>query len=198
MNYLSLAIPTKIKLLATGLIVLIVTVTILLALQTTPNEGINSVPKSSTLPLQKAKIGQKLPSKIENNFNIINKEATDAGKVIYSLDSQNPIRTDQIITQNNQVIFQRVYIPENPNDPNHLLISNMISEYGATEKTVQGSKLWGPFITLYIYSNKGIAFIGNPNTDEVYELQTFSPLSVEEYIQKYGDDINQTPPHGES
>ena len=198
MNYFFLAIPIKIKLLATGLVVLIIIITILLALQTSPSQEINPPLKSSPLPLQKAKIGEKISSKIENNFKIINKEATDEGKVIYSLDSKNPIRTDQIITQNNQVIFQRVYVPENPNDPNHLLISTMLRKYGTPEKTVQGSKLWGHLIVLYIYSSNGVAFIGNPNTDEVYELQTFTPLSVDEYIQKYGDDIDETPPRGES
>jgi hypothetical protein len=198
MNYLLQAMPTKIKILAAGLIASIIIITILLALQTNPQHRRTSTPESPALPLQKIKIGEKVPSNIENNFNITSKEATTEGKVIYSLESQNAIRTDQIITQNNQVIFQRVYVPESPNDPNHLLISSMISRYGTPEKTIQGSKLWGPFIMLYIYSNKGLAFIGNPNTDEVYELQTFSPTSVDDYIQKYGDDIDNTPPGGES
>jgi hypothetical protein len=34
-----------------------------------------------------------------------------------------------------------------------------------------------------------IAFIANPNADEIYEIQTFTPTSVEDYLKNYGSDI---------
>lgn len=194
MNALS-QIPRNIKIFGFILVILIIVLTVFVALQT-PSEP-TPPPETKIIPLQKTKVGQSFTPQTESSLKIINKEAT-VGGTIYSLDSQNPIRTDQIITQNNQVVFERVYIPENPNDPNHLLISTLVQKYGQPESIIQGSKTWGPYINLYLYAGKGIAFIGNPNTDEVYELQTFKPLSTEEYIQKYGDDINTNPPQGES
>lgn len=195
---LFLIIPTKTKLLLLALLIGIVLITIFLALLDPAQESIIPTQQNLVFPLQRTIPGQKISQEAEKRLDITKKETSDEGKSIYSLQSQNPIRTDQIITQNNQVIFERIYVPENPNDPNHLLISSMLEKYGQPEKTVQGSKLWGPFIMLYVYSSKGLAFIGNPNTNEVYELQTFTPLSAEEYIQRYGDDIDESPPQGES
>lgn len=178
-----------------GLLGIIILITIFAALGTPPD----TLPeRNQTVPAQSTIIGKKIKPETEKKLDIIKKEASGEGKIIYSLNSKNPLRTDQIITQNEKIVFERVYIPEDPNDPNHLLISAMIAKYGQPEKIIQGSKLWGPFMNTYIYNNTGMAFIGNPNTNEVYELQNFTPLSLDEYIKRYGDDIDETPPGGES
>lgn len=194
-----LAIPTKTKILLLMLVGVIIITTIIIALQTPPSQE-ESTPAEQiqTNRAQRSIIGKKITPDTEQKLDIIEKQATDEGKFIYSLKSQNAIRTDQIITQDEQIIFERFYIPENPNDPNHLLISAQLKKYGNPEKVITGSKLWGPFINTYIYNSKGVAFIGNPNTDEVYELQNFTPLPIDEYIRLYGDDIDDTPPGGES
>lgn len=195
MNLLNL--PLKTKLLVFGLIAVIILTTIVLALQSQPAENL---PQKTEIPSQNQStiIGKKITPDVEKRLDLIDKQASSEGTTIYSLNSQNTIRTDQIITQNDQIIFQRTYVPENPNDPNHLLISKMLEKYGEPDKTIQGSRLWGPFMKTYIYNTKGIAFIGNPNTDEVYEFQNFTLISLEEYLQKYGDDIDETPHGGES
>lgn len=195
MPNLYLNIPTKTKLLMVGLLGIIILITVVTALRTPPD----TLPEQDQIiPTQSTIIGKKIKPETEKKLDIIKKEASDEGKIIYSLNSKNPLRTDQIITQNEKIIFERIYIPEDPSDPNHLLISVMIAKHGQPEKTIQGSKLWGPFMKTYIYNSLGVAFIGNPNTNEVYELQNFTPLSVDEYIKSYGDDIDETPHGGES
>lgn len=197
MQSLFLNIPTKIKLLVFALLVIIILTTIILALQTSPQDRAPTE-QPQDISGKKTIIGKKITQETEKKLDIINKEASGEETLIYSLNSKNPLRTDQIITQNEKIVFERIYIPEDPSDPNHLLISVMIAKYGQPEKVIQGSKLWGPFMNTYIYNNTGMAFIGNPNTDEVYELQNFTPLSLDEYIRRYGDDIDETPPGGES
>lgn len=194
MNYLIQSIPLKIKLIGLALLVFIIILTALIASQT-PAEQPESETKFS---LQKVTPGENMSPDLEKNLIVIDKQATSSGKIIYSLDSDNPLRNDQVITDKNQVVFERIYVPENPSDPNHLLISKSLEKYGKPEQVVTGSKLWGPYMNLYIYNSQGVAFIGNPNTDEVYEIQFFKPLSLEEYIKSYGDDIDTTPPGPES
>lgn len=194
MNFLAF-IPFKTKLLIIGLVIVIIFTTILVALQTSPEQ---QTLESQPSQIEESAVGKKITPDIEKRLDIIDKEASSEGTTVYSLNSLNTIRTDQIITKQDQIIFQRTYVPENPNDPNHLLISKMIEKYGQPENIIKGSKLWGPFMQTYIYPSKGIAFIGNPNTNEVYELQNFTPISLTEYLQKYGDDIDETPPQGES
>lgn len=197
MSNLFLTIPTKTKILILGLLLVILFTTTLLV-SNFFKEDRTVTKRGRIFPLQKTLIGQSIDRTTGGKLDIKNQEATEDGRLIFSLNSQNPLRADQVITKDDKVIFERIYIPESKSDPNHLLISTVIAKYGQPEKIFKGSRLWGHFVTTYIYSGKGVAFIGNPNTDEVYELQIFEPVSVEEYIQKYGDDINQSPQRGES
>jgi hypothetical protein len=189
-------LPVKTKLLLLGLVGIVILTTVIIALQPSPGAPDSEQPKVT--PSQTTIIGRKITPESEKRLDITKKEATSEGKTIYSLKSQNAIRSDQIITQNEQVIFQRYYVPENPADPNHLLIDKMLETNGQPEKIIKGSKLWGPYMNTYIYGSRGLAFIGNPNTNEVYEVQNFKPVSIEEYLRLYGDDIDETPPGGES
>lgn len=68
---------------------------------------------------------------------------------------------------------------------------------GQPEKTAPGSKFYGYHMNTYIYASKGIVFIGNPNINEVFEIQSFTPMSVEEYINNYGQDISESQRRGE-
>lgn len=197
MSNLFLMIPTKTKILIAALVGIIILSIVIIALQA-PSQDDYITEQIPVISPENTIIGKRINLDTEKKLDIVKKEASIEGTLIYSLNSQNPIRTDQIITRNEQIVFQRTYIPEDPSDPSHLLISAMIEKHGQPEKVIQGSKLWGPFMNNYIYNTKGLAFIGNPNTDEVYELQNFTPLSLDEYIQKYGDDIDETPPGGES
>jgi hypothetical protein len=178
-------IPRKTKLILAFLGGLVIILTLVVILKP-PSEKI--LPQKVS-PLLKSEIGITTQDELEEHLNIINKEASAEGTTRYTFDSNNPLRPDLIITQNNAVKFERVYIPENPKDPGYLKISDLTQRYGQTKIVKKGSKLWGPHVSTFIYAEQGIAFLGNLFTGEVYELQQFEPTTADDYIKKYGDDI---------
>lgn len=99
--------------------------------------------------------------------------------------------------KNNRAIFERIIIPENPNEIGHVKISQLTSSFGKPEKIIQGSLFYGPFSSTYIYSNRGFAFVGNAYSDWVHEIHLFSPMNSETYIKTFGEDIKEGPPEPE-
>jgi hypothetical protein len=99
-------------------------------------------------------------------------------------------RSNSVVTDsNNTVIYQQtVFLAPNTKLPS---ISAYTTQYGNPEKEITGSKYYGISAVTMIYASKGITIIGNPNTKEVYELQQYVPMSVEGYIQAYGQDISE-------
>ena len=71
-----------------------------------------------------------------------------------------------------------------------LKMSDVTSKYGQPEEIVNGSNFYGYGVSTYIYADKGFAVIGNANADKVYELQTFLPMSIDQYKSQYGQDLN--------
>lgn len=107
----------------------------------------------------------------------------------YSYSSYLVQRPNEIKIENNTASFERVLVPISPSDPNFTTISQLSQQFGPPDQTVRGSKYYGDFPNTYIYATQGMAFIGNPNTDEVYEIQFFTPMTPDEYKKKYGQEI---------
>ena len=71
-------------------------------------------------------------------------------------------------------------------------LSEYLSLFGQPERTFVGSKFYGPSAHIYIYAQtKGFAFIADPKTNTVLETHHFPPMSVEDYIRRFGEDIQQ-------
>lgn len=149
-------------------------------------------------PLQKTSINETTKTTIEKLPGLINVQGLPDGSIQYNYSSQIPQRPNMIITKNNVAIFERDLLPEDPDAKGYAKISDYIKKLGEPEKIIQGSKFYGPFISTYIYSSKGLAIIGNSNTDEAYEIQTFSPLTPDNYINTFGSDISQITPQPEA
>lgn len=97
-----------------------------------------------------------------------------------------------VITENNIVVFKKI-ITIDPDTWQHPPLSSYLSAYGSSEAEFTGSNLYGPVFKTYVYPSKGLAFIGNPFPDELYEIQVFEPTTLEVYRSKWGTDINETP-----
>lgn len=151
--------------------------------------------KATTIsPLQKTLIGQTTASDIEKLAGVQKKEILPSGETRYELKAFIPQRPDEVRTKDNIVVFERIDVPQDPKAMGYAEISQMTRTYGKPEKVIQGSAFFGPFVSTYIYGTRGFAFIGNPHTDEVYELQLFTPMTAGEYITKHGSDIKEGPP----
>lgn len=149
------------------------------------------IPANNLSPLQKTITGKTSPQEIEQRFNVLNKQSLDSDKTSFTIPSSLVDRPDQIITQNNQAIFERTILIRNEREI--IKISSIISRFGPPERILTGSKYYGRHTRIYVYANKGFAFIAitNEATDEmeIYEIHAFVPTSVENYLKEYGEDI---------
>lgn len=134
--------------------------------------------------IQKTEIGKTTISQIQNIPGI-----TKVSDTQYTLPSELLARPNEILTDKNVAVFERALLPVSSQDPRYKTISEMEKIFGQPDKTAKGSKFYGEFLSTYIYASKGMTFIGNPNTNEVYEIQFFKPMTLDEYISKYGSDI---------
>lgn len=145
--------------------------------------------------LQKTIINSTQDSQIKNLPDIIKTETLTNGERKYSLNSPVPIsRPNLILTKNGVSIFERTITNEtDPNSKDYIAISQYQSIFGDPDKVIKRSKYYGDFMNTYIYASRGFALIGNPNTDEVYEVQAFVPMSTDQYVQQYGQDLDLNP-----
>jgi hypothetical protein len=116
------------------------------------------------------------------------KETLSDGNIKYTLKSPITSRSNIIIVKdiNEAPTFQRSI--SNPNGP-LISLAEYLKAYGQAEQTRQGHSFYGAQAKVFIYGRKGIAFIAYERTDTVLELHTFLPMSVAEYLQKYGDNL---------
>lgn len=126
----------------------------------------------------------------ETNPKLNKKEELTNGIVKYTIDSSIPLRPNIIIVQGEDQgqIFERSVIPENGEK---VTITEYTKLWGNPERIVKGSLFYGQDAQVYIYGSMGFAFIANPQIDKVFEIHTFGPMSADEYIRQYGEDINK-------
>lgn len=144
--------------------------------------------------LQKSIIGKTTADEVERLPRLQKKEVVPNGNTKYEFAAFVPQRPNEIITKDGISVFERIDVPQNPQAEGYVKLAQFIMQYGQPEKVIQGSAFFGPFVSTYIYSHQGFSFIGNPHTDEVYEIQVFTPITVASYIEMYGDDIKEGPP----
>ncbi len=159
-------------------------------------------PPQTVSPLQKAIIGVTTNQELENLPAYIGKETNAAGETNYTYLSEITIRPNNVITDKNGVaLFERILIPEDPEETGYATISEFKNKYGEPETVLKGSKFYSWVIETYFYGKLGMAVVGNPNTDEVYEIHRFLPMTVEKYMADFGEDLNQgseAPEEGEA
>ncbi len=108
------------------------------------------------------------------------KEILSDGSVKYTMDSQNPNRSDIVIVKNGALIFSR-----------HAVVGSDISDgyknlLGKQDQTFSGPTFYGPDTVIYFYSDGGTALTVNPKTNTVYEEFTFQPpISVNDFNLGY-------------
>lgn len=127
----------------------------------------------------------------DNNPNLEKKEQLPNGTLKYSLTSETTGRPNIVIVRatNQDIAFERTVISQNAKP---IVLSDYLEFFGQPERIIKGSRFYGANAQTYIYAKtRGTAFIVNPQTNRVLELQTFAPMSIENYIQKFGDDLIQ-------
>jgi hypothetical protein len=148
---------------------------------------------SALSPLLKTQIGDRMDTGILHT--VTNAELTqkdDQGKAVLSYSSEQIARPNIIESVHDAVVFERKLLPLDPTAEGYAKISDFKKKLGEPEKEASGSRYYGPYFKTYIYAGQGFAAIGNPNTDTVFEIQQFKPMSVDDYVTQYGSDITNT------
>lgn len=144
-------------------------------------------PGDALTPLFKSKIGQTTDNEISSNPDLLNKVAL-GNKTVYSFKPSPNLVGNQVITENGKAVFEKGTIVEAESKLH--LFSDYVNRYGQPEAEYTGSNTYGKFEKTYVYASLGFALKVNPFTREVHEVQKFAPLSVNEYLEKWGDDIS--------
>lgn len=118
-----------------------------------------------------------------NNLNATQTTLSD-GSIQYSYDSDVPNRPNIIILKNGINIYQRTPFTNTP-------LSDQINYYGRSDYIARGSQFWGTNAITYIYLTKGIALIGDPINDQLFEQMIFQPGSLSLFEQYDTDMIGQ-------
>jgi hypothetical protein len=145
--------------------------------------SITQIPTVFPTPATEETVEEEDLSKLQG---LITKEALADGTTKYIVQSTNPNRPEIYIAYNDHnILFERDII--SPRYP--VQITDYTKPYGQPERMITGSIFYGPNTQTLIYAKEGMVIVGNPAKNQVYEQHLFEPMTVAEYIQKYGDDI---------
>lgn len=143
-------------------------------------------------PLQKTTIGKNSSEELEKRSDLIEKKTLPNQQMQYTFTSPITIRPNEVITTANGVsMFERIVVPEYPTQEGYATIAEFKKLLGETNNVFKGSSFYGARVETYAYPRKGITFIGNPFTNEVYEIHLYPSTTIEEYRRLYGQDINE-------
>lgn len=155
----------------------------------TPNPGSTNQPPSNQSPIQKTQIGITKEREVAR-LPGAQKISLPNNKTGYILPSSLKTRPNLITIKEGVVDYEREITPDDPSNPNYLSLYSIVAKYGQPDRSIKGSSYYGAFLSTYIYSSIGFSVIANTYTSEVYEIQFFSPLSPEEYLKQFGEDVN--------
>jgi len=148
-----------------------------------------TIRESSFSAYLKTEVGKTTEAELRKIPELQEKASSKAGLNEFTYNSAFADRNNTILTENSLVAFKRV-IPVNSQTWEAPQISDYEDIYGIPDSQYTGSTSHGRFAKTSVYATKGVAFIFNPSTGEVYEIQSFSPTTVDQYIAKWGEDIH--------
>ncbi len=111
-----------------------------------------------------------------------NKTQLPEGETKYSFPSSTPNRPNEIIVKDGVIIYQRAIVTDK-------YIYNYTNSLGAADYNYQSSRFYGSNTQTYVYLKEGTAFVADADTTLVKEQLTFEPVTLEEFKQKYAEDI---------
>ena len=134
-------------------------------------------------------IGETSASEISKMAGLIDTKNLIGGGKQFEFTSTDPLRNNMVETENDKAVFKRV-VSVTASDFQTPNTSTYTENYGTPEVEFTGSKRYGPYMKTYVYHTKGFALITNPYTQEVFEIQSFKPTTLEQYKARWGEDLN--------
>jgi len=108
---------------------------------------------------------------------------------IYYFDSSNPNKNNEVVYKNDKLILTREIVAPKDNKNS----SEITIKYGATNNVLYGPDAAAGFY-LFVYPDKGIAFVGNPNSGDMLEKWYFEPTTIEEFKKLFATEYSDEKP----
>jgi hypothetical protein len=141
------------------------------------------------IPKEQAKY-QDLAPGTSTRSDVINKLGEPASQTTNTLNykSSAAVKTNDVIMQGDTVklIKEVVTLEDNKN------VSDIKDQYGEPEYMLYGPRQEASFY-LYIYPEKGIAYIGSEDQTTLLEIWYFAPTTIEQFKVSIAPDYSNTP-----
>lgn len=69
------------------------------------------------------------------------------------------------------------------------ILNNYTNAFGPPDYVFQGTRTYGSNAMVYVYLKRGLAVIADNNTTQVYEQWEFRPMSLDQFKEKYTQEI---------
>jgi uncharacterized membrane protein YdfJ with MMPL/SSD domain len=138
------------------------------------NQGTNPIAETSAEIIEE--------ENLDERPGLLNKKELNNNTTEYTFTSDKPNRPDLVIAEGNAAVLFERDVARNQYPTR---VSDYTSAYGQPERIIEAPAFYGSTARTYIYAQNGIAFIANPQTQEVYEQHLFPEMTVEEYMQRY-------------
>lgn len=145
-----------------------------------------TVQKTPPVSLQ-TKIGITTKDQLLTSSDIASSSALTRTKTLFTFRNTDTLQAHSVVEYNGVAAFEKGTLIQ-PGLKLHK-ISEYIAQFGSPDKIYTGSRRFGQFENTYIYASKGFALVGNHFTDEVDQLQSFTPTTTEQYVLEWGQDI---------
>lgn len=119
-------------------------------------------------------------------------ETTQNGQVVSDFKSISPTRNNEVTFSGNTSSFFKHIIAYGET----LLIKDLTSKYGLTNIVLYGPDATAGFY-LYVYPDKGIAYLGNPNSGDLLEVWYFAPTTLENFQNQWAKNYSKTFPQAQ-
>ncbi len=134
--------------------------------------------------------GKTTPEEVESSLGQPQQKAEIEGKMTYFYQSPIPDWPDKIQLSEDQKVVEIIkhYFPSASEN-----YQSFLDKYGSPDKELFGPHAQAGF-SVFVFLQKGVAVIANPDSGKVMEIWYFPPKNLGEFLTLYGKDLSSTPP----
>lgn len=127
----------------------------------------------------------------QNGTPLTEKRSGDETILEYKSQS-NPNFNNEFQLRSNQLVFVKQHVTAE----DKISISDIVKKYGNYQNVLYGSKSQNGF-DLYIYPDKGIAYIGHQQAGIILEIWYFQPTDLQTFMSTFAKDYSATSNHAD-
>ena len=147
---------------------------------------------TTTTPAEGAQWQKLIPGKStkEDLINILGdpiKSTEENGRDILEFKSTSSVINHKAYLENGTAIFLDEIVTLEDN----VSLEELRKQYGVSNDILYGDDAYNGYY-LFVYPDKGVAYLGNPSNDVVLEIWYFTPMTFEKFNQTWAPDYKTT------